>query len=244
MKLIKQLIALALNDELAKRDIPELQRVSVSANKLGFVRSYVTDHERYTDIDGVYLFTGAMVTMTRAIINGDENVMGYIDLCASLHERFTLPVDFNEELSAELKAFRTPDRLEPMDKGDRRTAVFAEEGEALSHADFNTLQNGVYFINGHFTHKNGSVEFDQYTTGPITMIFTSMGNTETVVFSGVSAITFSRRVIRAGEYTSPMSDWYLVPETPVYDSPSLEEQTVQLLTDIRDLLQVIRDERK
>lgn len=239
MTLIKQLIELALNDELAQRDIAELQRVSVSANKLGFVRSYVTDHERYTDVDGIHLFTGPMVTMTRAIINGDENVMGYIDLCASLNHRFTLPVDFNEELSAELKALRTPDRLESTPHNPTPNAI-------LPHADFNTLQNGTYCINEAFTHKNGSVEFDQYITGPTMMTFISMGNSESVVFTnGPLTTTFSRRITSwAGTPVSFTSDWHLIPETPVYDSPNLPDTTVQLLTDIRDLLQVIRDERK
>lgn len=234
MKLIKQLIALALNDELAQRDIAELQRVSVSANKLGFVRSYVTDHERYTDVDGIYLFTGPMVATTRDILNGDQNVMGYIDLCASLNHRFDLPIDFNEELSAELKALRTPDRLE------------STPNAILPHADFNTLQNGTYCINESFTYTNGSCEFDQYITGPTMMTFTSMGNSESVVFANNSvATTFTRHVTQwAGTRVSVASDWHLIPKTPVYDSPNLPDTTVQLLTDIRDLLQVIRDERK
>lgn len=236
MKLIKQLIELALNDELAQRDIADCHRVVTSRNNSGYVRVLLTSNDVMEHSDGYY-FTGPMVTLTRDIIKGDQNLAGYMGLTNLLHRRFTLPVDFDEELSAELKALRTPDRLESTPYNPTPNAI-------LPHADFDTLQNGVYYINGHFTHKNGSVEFDQYTTGPITMIFTSMGDTESVVFSGVSAITFSRRVIRAGEYASPMSDWYLVPEAPVYDSPNLPDTTVQLLTDIRDLLQVIRDERK
>ena len=142
MNLIEQLINLALNDELAKRYLADSQRIIVSHTPLNFTRMTITN-----DVDKVrvntcmYTFTGPIITLTRSLINGEENLKGFIELTESLKDRFTddhLEHGWNVYLADRLKYLRTVERLElntgklnPLNikPDDRREAVFQPSKE-------------------------------------------------------------------------------------------------------------------
>lgn len=246
MDIIEQLINLAMNDKLdLKTSTLNRLRISLDVSSKGFIRS-TTGNNDTLEYCGSYFYTSEQVQVMRDTINGDHDEQGYMMICKLLADRFDqyLPTGFARYLKNRLLELRTVERLEP---SEPITPMIHE-------ADFNTLQSGVYMLSSQFKYTNGSYEFDQYLKGrKVAMQFYVTPHTHTVIFNDMSepqnTATFKRHVFTQPDSITGMTtgDWKVIPRHVEYDErlePAEPSEVIQLLTDIRDLLQVIRDERK
>ena len=123
--------------------------------------------------------------------------------------------------------------------------------EHLITADFNNMKTGLYALDSMFKHVNGSHEFDWYLEGQlITMEFHNLPMGQTIRFIDMDNheknVVFKRHVTEwNGHEVIGASDWQVEPRQAVYDSPNLqkEDQAIQLLIEIRDLLQALGEKR-